>query len=115
MSPGALKWIGIGFFVLCAILLFVAGERYQDNAKKVEAANRMMQSSPFGGGSPLGGMMQQMTGGVKLEARVPAATTYSLLFAALSAIGGVVCLVIAQKQAKLPNADGAGSNTAGSQ
>lgn len=98
MSPGALKGIGIGCFVLCAILLFVAWERYDNNAKAVEAANRMMQSSPFGGDSPFGGMMKQMTGSSKLEPGVPAATTYSLIFAALSAIGGVVCLVAAGKK-----------------
>ena len=98
MSSGALKGLGVGCFVLCAILLFVAWERYDSNAKAVEAANRMMQSSPFGVESPFGGMMQQMTGRPKLEPSVPAATTYSLLFAALSAVGGVVCLVSAQKK-----------------
>ena len=97
MSPGTLKGIGVGCFVLCAILLFVAWERYQDNAQKVEAANRMMQSSPFGGESPLGGMMKQMTGNATLEPAVPTATTYCLLFGGLAAIGGVVCLVLAAK------------------
>ena len=97
MSSGTLKGIGIGCFVLCAILLFVAWERYNSNAQAVEAANRMMQSSPFSGESPFGGMMKQMTGSSKLEPGVPAATTYSLVFAALSGIGGVVCLVLAQK------------------
>jgi hypothetical protein len=98
MTPGMLKGIGIGCFVLCAILLFVAWERYDSNAKAVEAANRMMQSSPFGGESPFGGMMKQMTGSSKLEPGVPAATTYSLIFAALSGIGGVVCLVMGMKE-----------------
>ena len=68
MSPSILKGIGIGCFVLVAILLFVAWERYQDNASKVEAANKMMQSSP------LGGMMKDMTGGAKLEPGMPTAT-----------------------------------------
>ena len=104
MSPGTLKSIAIGCFVLCAILLFVAWERYNSNAKAVEAANRMMQSSPFGGESPFGGMMKQMTGGFKLEPGVPAAATYSLMFAALSGIGGVACLVIGQKKSLPPNA-----------
>ncbi|MGA2034830.1 MAG: hypothetical protein ABSG68_21480 [Thermoguttaceae bacterium] len=98
MSPSVLKGIGVGCFVLCAILLFVAWERYQDNAGKVEAANRMMQSSPFGGASPFGGMMKEVTGSAKLEPGVPAATTYSLLCAALSGVGGVVCLVLAQRR-----------------
>ena len=98
MSSGMLKGIGVGCFGLCAILLFVAWERYNSNAKAVEAANRMMQSSPFGGESPFGGMMKQMTGSSKLEPGVPVATTYSLIFAALSAIGGVVCFVVATKK-----------------
>jgi hypothetical protein len=97
MSPGVLKGIGIGCFVLCAILLFVAWERYQDNAKKVDAANQMMQSSPFGGESPFGGMMEGMTGSRKLEPATPAVTKYALVFAALSGVGGVVCLVMAAK------------------
>ena len=40
MSPAALKGIGIGCFVLCVILLFVAWERYQDNACFVLATNK---------------------------------------------------------------------------
>lgn len=47
-SANVLKRTGIGCFVLAAILLFVAWERYQDNASKIEAANKMMQSSPAG-------------------------------------------------------------------
>jgi hypothetical protein len=82
MSPSVLKGIGIACFVLAAILLFVAWERYQDNASQVEAANKMMQSSP------LGGMMKEMTGGAKREPGMPTATK----------IGGVVCLVVAAKK-----------------
>jgi len=48
-----------------AILLFVAWERYDNNAKKVEAM--MTQGSPFGGESPFGGMMKQMTGKAQLK------------------------------------------------
>jgi hypothetical protein len=98
MSPGVFKGIGIGCFVLCAILLFVAWERYQDNANKVEAANKMLQSSPFGGESPLGGIMKGMTGNSKLEPGMPTATKYALAFAVLSGIGGVVCFVIGAKK-----------------
>src|SRR5438132_8554488 len=92
MSPSALKGIGIGCFVLCAILLFVAWERYQDNANKVEAANKMM------GSSPLGGVMKEMTGGAKLEPGMPDATKYALFFAALAAAGGAFCLVTGMKK-----------------
>lgn len=96
MSAGALKGVGIGCFVLSAILLFVAIERYQDNAKKVEAANKMLDSSP------LGGMMKEMTGQAKLEPGMPDATKYSLLFAVLAAVGGVVCLVLGAKKGPAP-------------
>jgi|GEM_PF-907886 len=92
MSPSILKGIGIGCFVLVAIRLFVAWERYQESASKVEAANKMMQSSP------LGGMPKEMTGGAKLEPGMLTATKDSLIFAVLSGIGGVVCMVMpAQK------------------
>ena len=43
MSPEALKGVGVGCFVACAILLVVAWDRYQDNANQVEAANKMLQ------------------------------------------------------------------------
>jgi hypothetical protein len=43
-------------------------------------------------------MMKEMTGSSELKPGVPAATTYSLIFAALSAIGGVVCFVMAAKK-----------------
>jgi hypothetical protein len=88
MSPVALKGIGIGCFVACAILLFVAWERYNSNANQVEAANRMM--------GPLGGMMNQMTGG-KLEPGTPEATKYALFFAVLTGVGGGVCMVMSTK------------------
>ena len=92
MSPAVLKGVGIGCFVACAILLFVAWDRYQDNANKVEAANRLI------GSSPLGGMMGQLTGGgARLEPGMPGATKYALFFAALTGISGVVCIVTSTK------------------
>ena len=90
MSPSALKGVGIGCFVVCAILLFVAWERYQDNAKKFEAMNNMV-------GGMAGQMMGQLTGGAKLEPGMPDATKYALFFAALAGIGGVVCMVKSTK------------------
>jgi hypothetical protein len=95
LSPGALKGIGIGCFVLCAILLFVAWERYQDHARKVKEANRVLEFFV--------GVLKQTTGSApvvedKSEPGVPPATMLSLLFAALSAIGGAVCFVVAAKK-----------------
>jgi hypothetical protein len=91
MSNATCKAIGIISLVVCAISLFVAWERYQDNAAKVAATNKMMRSSP------LGGMMQQMTGGAELEPGTPTATKYGLALAVLSGIGGIVCLSIPAK------------------
>ena len=90
MSPVAMKGIGIGCFVVSAILLFVAWDRYNDNANQVAAANKMM--------GPLGGVVNQMTGGnLQLEPGIPEATKYSLFFAVLVGIGGVVCIVMSPK------------------
>ena len=95
LSPGALKGIGIGCFVLCGILLFMAWERYQDYARKVEEANRVLDLFV--------GVLKQTTGSAPLvegksDPGVPPATIISLLFAALSAIGGAVCFVVAAKK-----------------
>jgi len=95
LSPGALKGIGIGCFVLCGILLFVAWERYQDYARKVEEANRFFES--------VVGLLKQTTGSAPVvegesDHGVPPATIISLLFAAFSAIGGVACFVVAAKK-----------------
>ena len=85
MSPSALKGVGIGCFVVCAILLFVGWDRYQDNANKVEAMNNMV-------GGMAGQLMGQLTGGAKLEPGMPDATKYALFFAAIAAVGGIVCM-----------------------
>ena len=50
MSPVAMKGIGIGCFVVCAILLFVAWDRYQDNANQVDAINKI--AGPWAGWHP---------------------------------------------------------------
>lgn len=98
MSKYNLKVAGFVGLGLAVILLFVAWERYSTNAKAVEAANRMMQSSPMG--DMMGGMMKQMTGQSELKPSVPAATSYSLLFAAVSGIAGVACLAASGKKQK---------------
>ena len=56
---------------------------------KLKLRNKMM--------GPLGGMMNQMTGGNQLEPGVPEATKYALFFAVLTGIGGVVCMVMSPK------------------
>jgi hypothetical protein len=101
MSPGLWKSIGIGCFVACLILFFVAWDRYRDNANKVEAMNKMIKGTPLGGmmdqlkSSPIGGMM----GGAdaKLEPGMPDSTKYALGFAVLTAAGGIVCMVMSAK------------------
>ncbi len=46
----------------------------------------------------MGGMMQEMTGQSKLEPSVPAATTYSIVFAIISGIAGVALLSASQNK-----------------
>lgn len=87
MNKTHLKVLGIVCLVICAVCIFVAVERYNDNASKVRAMNQMQNSSP------LGGMMREMTGQTELKPATPAATKYALVFAALTGIGGVVLLV----------------------
>ena len=92
MTSSTLKIIALICFVVCAVLLFVAWERYQDNAGKVAAMNQMSQSSPLGG----------MIGGGQMKPATPAATKYALVFAGLSAVGGVACLLGARAKAGTP-------------
>jgi hypothetical protein len=80
---------GVVCFVVCAILLFVAWERYQANAANVRAVNQFQRSGPLG----------DMMGGFEMKPATPPATKYALLFAFVAGGGGVACLVLAGKQA----------------
>lgn len=93
MDKHTQKLVGYIAFAICALSIFIAVERYADNAKRVDAANRMLQSSPLGG--MMGGMMEQMTGKTKMEAGVPTATTYSLILAFITGAAGVGLLATA--------------------
>lgn len=75
------KQVGVGCFVFCFVALFVAFERYQNNANAVAA----IQSSP------LGGMMQSMVGTTQLKPATPAATKYALFAALLTGAAGIYC------------------------
>jgi len=83
MNP---KTLAIICFAVAAISAFVAWERYQNNVKAVEAAQRMMDSSP------VGGMMKLMTGQSELKPTMPAISKYAIVFAILSTIGGFIFL-----------------------
>jgi hypothetical protein len=87
MNP---KTLAIICFGVAAISAFVAWERYQNNVKAVEAAQRMMDSSPAGG--MMQGMMEQMTGQSELKPTMPAISKYAIAFAILSTIGGFIFL-----------------------
>jgi hypothetical protein len=89
MSPAKLKGVGVGCLVVSAILLLVAWDRYQDNANKRDAINRIVGPSPWGALAPLYG--------VNVEPGVPEATRYALFFAVLIGVGGVVCIVMSPK------------------
>ena len=80
MDPKQMKLFGIICLVICAICLFVAVERYNANAGNVRAMNAFTESTPLGG----------MVG--ELKPATPAATKYSLLFAAISGVAGGVML-----------------------
>ncbi len=84
MSKQQMKMFGIFSLVVCAICIFVAIERYNANADAVRSMNSMQQSMPFG---------NMMIGGSKLEPAMPAATKYSLFFALITGIAGVIMLV----------------------
>jgi hypothetical protein len=79
MTPQNRKTIGIACFIVGAICLFIAFERYQANASTVNAMRNMTQSMPMGMDSPLG----------DIRPATPASTKYALFFALLSAAGGI--------------------------
>ncbi|MBN1818575.1 MAG: hypothetical protein JW828_14525 [Sedimentisphaerales bacterium] len=81
--------IGVVCLVICAVLVFVAAERYQTNANNVRAMNQMQQNSPVGG---MGGMLGPM------KPATPAATKYAGAGAALSGIVGVTLLAMSRKK-----------------
>lgn len=87
-----MKITGIVCLVISAVCIFIAVERYNTNAKNVRAMKQMMNYDS----SPLGGMMKQMTGDVKIKATTPVATKYALLFAVISGVGGSVLLAKSQ-------------------
>ena len=84
MEKSQMKIFGIICFVICAVCLFIAFERYQTNANNVKALNQMQNSSP------MGGMMRGMTGQTQMKPATPAATKYALLFALIAGVGGGV-------------------------
>lgn len=87
-----MKIAGIAALILCAICIFVAIERYQNNANNIRAMNQFTGSSPFAG------MMGQM----EMKPATPAATKYALVFALISGIGGVVLLTKGNTKNTLP-------------
>lgn len=84
---------GVVSLVICAICLFIAIERYNDNASNVAAINSLRNSSPFG--QVLGGMTGESA---QMKPATPAATKYALLFAVISGLGGVYLLVQSSKK-----------------
>ena len=92
MEKSHMKITGIVCLVISAVCIFIAVERYQTKAKKVRAIKQKLNRDS----TPLGGMMKQMTGDVKIKATTPAATKYALLFAVISGVGGSVLLAKSQ-------------------
>ena len=84
MEKKPLNIVGIVCAAICALSIFVAVERYNHNAAKVEAMNQMHSSFPTGG---------MLAGGGSFTPGVPAISKYALVVAALAGVGGVVSLV----------------------
>ena len=84
MDSKTLRIIGIVCLVICGICLFIAVERYLDNAGKVNAMKEMGR----GMGLPSGGLL----GGADIKPATPAATKYAVFFGVLSGLGGALCL-----------------------
>lgn len=82
MDRSTKRTTGIISLVVCAICLFVAGERYLDNANKVEAMDRM-------GGGAFAELVGQRG---PMRPAMPAATKYALFFALVSGVGGGVLI-----------------------
>lgn len=91
MNKNHMKIAGIAALVICVICIFIAVERYQNNADSVRAMNQFTGSSPFSG------MMPQM----EMKPATPAATKYALFFAAISGIGGIVLLVKSKNESPM--------------
>lgn len=89
MDKNQMKIAGIVCLVISVVCIFIAVERYNTNANNVRAMKHMMNNNS----SPLGGMMNQMTGGVQIKAKTPAATKYAILFAVITAASGTILLV----------------------
>jgi hypothetical protein len=88
MTPNVLKCISVVCFILCAGCLFVAYERYRENAASVNAIKE------FAGSTPLGDVF----GLRRLKPSIPAATKYALVSALLSGAGGVASLLVARSK-----------------
>jgi hypothetical protein len=83
MDKNTMKIAGIIALVICVICIFVAIERYQNNANTVRAMNQLTGSGPFST------MMPQM----EMKPAMPAVTKYAIVLALISGIGGIVLLV----------------------
>jgi hypothetical protein len=84
MDSKTLKILGIVCLVICGICLFIAVERYQDNASKVNAMKEMGSDL----GIPGGGLL----GGADIQPATPTATKYAAFFGLLFAVGGAIFL-----------------------
>ena len=80
-----MKILGIVSLVLCLVCVFIAVERYNANARTVNAMNQMRQNIPIGDLMP--GMQQQ------LKPAVPVVSKYAGFFAILTGLAGAVLLV----------------------
>ena len=83
MNKSQMRIAGIVALIICAVCIFVAVERYQNNANSVKAMNQITGSMPF----------SDMMGQMQMKPATPVATKYALVFALITGAGGVVLLV----------------------
>ena len=86
MSSTGLKAIGMVLLIVCAGLVYIAVDRYNENANKVKFMNQVTQGSPLGG----------REGGFKPA--TPDATKYAGAGAAVAGLSGIVCLAMSVRR-----------------
>ncbi len=91
MNRNQMKISGIAALIICAICIFVAVERYQNNSNNVRAMNQFTGSSPF----------SDMMGQMEMKPATPASTKYALVFALITGIGGIVLLIKSKNESQI--------------
>ena len=101
MTKQNCQFFGIAGIILCAVLIFVAVERYQNN---VNALNTLQGVIDGSNAAPPGTVSL-----MEMEPKTPTITKYALFFAILAGAGGIYFLIQARPGG--PRGPGAGGQT----